>query len=152
MEDMFHCLVSNIGEVSCTGATEARDVIEGATASQPLLSKENLTIRPCQPAEKAHACAFCPASLCKGLYVRALLQYHPRIVFCGDGANDLCAVLCLRETDTALVRSGYKCYQLLKEREVLGTAAAQPACSLEYWSTQDELAGLIRTKLCQPPA
>eukprot|EP00892_Ulva_mutabilis_P009922 jgi/Ulvmu1/7301/UM035_0090.1 len=148
MEDVFHCVVSNIGEVSCAAATEARDVIEGAVAHPHALSRDKLTILPCQPADKAHACAFCPAALCKGLYVRALLQYHPRVVFCGDGANDLCAVLCLREGDTALVRCGYKCCQLLEERAALGTAAVQPVCTVEYWNTQDDLAKVIPCKLC----
>lgn len=149
MASVFHCLVSNVGELSFAKATEARDMIEGGCAAAPQsVPREKLTIWPCQPADKAHACSFCPAALCKGLHVRALLQYHSRIVFCGDGANDLCAVLCLREGDIALVREGYACSQLLRERAVMGSAAVQPVCQIEYWTSQDELAPLIRQQLC----
>lgn len=148
MGTVFHCIISNVGVLSCAEVTEARDVIEGAVAAPHAVSREKLKIWPCQPANQAHACTFCPAALCKGLYVRALLQYHPRIVFCGDGANDLCAVLCLREGDIALVREGYKCSQLLKERAAMGAAAVQPVCRIEFWTTQGELASSISRQFC----
>lgn len=148
LDQVFHDIVSNIGHLTASETKAARDVIDDTASGSHVPSARKVIVKSCQPADKMHACAMCPAALCKGLYVRAFLPYHPRILFCCDGANDLCGVLCLREGDTALVREGYKCSDLLRQRLEMGAAAVQPVCHIEHWSTQDELAALIRQQLC----
>jgi hypothetical protein len=145
MEDIFHDIVSNGSQLLHAESGEARDVMHmrsGHGSVPRPVSQEKLVILPCQPVDKPHSCPFCPPAFCKGLYVKALLQYHSQVVFCGDGANDLCSVLCLRAQDVAFIRANYKCYLLLRERQRHGKAA-QPVCRIEYWSTQDELADLL---------
>jgi hypothetical protein len=146
MSNIFHDIVTNKSEVQLAQPGELdRGVMSGqSTISSPQhICSEKLVILPCQPADKPHSCPFCPSVFCKGLYVKALLPHHSQIVFCGDGANDLCSVLCLRKTDMAFIRANYKCYLLLKERALQGKGMSQPVCRIEYWSTQDELAELL---------
>jgi hypothetical protein len=150
MEDIFHDIVANGSETVSIASTEARGIVAAPqTASSALkaLSHEKLVVVPSQPKGLPHSCPYCPPALCKGLYVRAYLPYHSQIVFCGDGANDLCSVLCLRERDVAFIRANFKCFMLLKERAVLGDAVAQPKCVIKYWSTQEELAALFAVQL-----
>lgn len=146
MEDIFHDIVTNRSELQHVepGELERGVMSAQSTHSAPSqISSEKLVILPCQPVDKPHSCPFCPPAFCKGLYVKALLQHHSQVVFCGDGANDLCSVLCLRKTDMAFIRANYKCYLLLKERARQGKGVSQPVCRIEYWSTQDELAELL---------
>lgn len=146
MDGIFHDIVTNKSElqhVEAGGMDRGVMSAQASTASPQNISSEKLVVLPCQPADKPHSCPFCPSVFCKGLYVKALLPHHSQIVFCGDGANDLCSVLCLRKTDMAFIRANYKCYLLLKERARQGKAVSQPVCRIEYWSTQDELAELV---------
>lgn len=58
-----------------------------------------------------HGCPLCPQNLCKGAELQRLraeaeaqgLPYK-RVIYCGDGANDLCPALALREQDVLLAR------------------------------------------------
>jgi hypothetical protein len=83
--------------------------------------------------------------MCKGMYVDALRVQHSRIVFCCDGANDLCAVLRLAQGDVALVRELHGCHRLLKERARAGLQ--QPNCSVLHWKDHAELRALVNKHL-----
>lgn len=133
------------GQSEGAGAPAARssqDGLPGAvTQGHPSWTVE---VEPLQPPARAHTCPLCPPSLCKGMHVDALIPHHePRIVFCGDGANDLCAVLRLRAKDVALVREGYGCDQMLRARARDVDEMCQAACTVRYWRSHDELAKMI---------
>jgi Putative Phosphatase len=106
-----------------------------------------VTVQPLQGPDAAHTCPLCPPSMCKGMHVNALASHHPRIVFCGDGANDVCPVLRLRAGDVALVREGFSCWRLLRERAARGLKVQQPACQVRFWCSQADLAALVRAEL-----
>lgn len=114
--------------------------------SPPALSWAVLAT-PLQPPSVGHTCPLCPSSLCKGMHVNALHPYHSRIVFCGDGANDVCAVLYLRPLDAALVRDGFRCHAILRERAQRGAAVQQPVCTIKYWRSHVQLANMLRAEL-----
>jgi hypothetical protein len=115
--------------------------------ASPPASSWAVHVTPLQPPSIGHNCPLCPASLCKGMYVNALHPHHSRIVFCGDGANDVCAVLCLRAHDVAFVRDGFRCHTILRERAQRGAALEQPVCTIKPWQSQVELANLLRPEL-----
>lgn len=62
----------------------------------------------------AHSCYRCPKNLCKNVvlveFVDKQLQQgvnYTRIVYIGDGGNDLCPVTFLKKNDVAMPRKGY---------------------------------------------
>lgn len=54
----------------------------------------------------------------QGQELENLRRQHPyqRIVYCGDGANDLCPALSLTPSDVVLARRGHALEQLISER------------------------------------
>ena len=65
--------------------------------------------RPVEGQQGHHrCCGACPASLCRGAEVAVLKQRGAarRIVYCGDGAADVCAALALGSEDVVLARRG----------------------------------------------
>jgi 2,3-diketo-5-methylthio-1-phosphopentane phosphatase len=48
-----------------------------------------------------HGCPLCPANLCKGRELDMLRNKNPRarVIYAGDGANDVCPALCLLPGD-----------------------------------------------------
>ena len=59
-----------------------------------------------------HSCAKCPPNLCKTQVLRDILSketQRPRVVYIGDGSNDVCpAINALEEGDVLLARKGNK--------------------------------------------
>ena len=99
-----------------------------------------LVVRPRYDAEVhgvGHNCPLCPSNLCKGRELDALrcAGARHRVVYVGDGANDLCPALCLGAEDVVLARAGYPLAGLLKERKI--------AAAVREWSDHDELAKLV---------
>ncbi|KAH8396385.1 hypothetical protein KR222_009564, partial [Zaprionus bogoriensis] len=62
------------------------------------------------PYEQQTACRLCPVNLCKGGIMRGLMRCtcYGRIIYVGDGGNDLCPILQLRAGDVACVRRGFE--------------------------------------------
>ena len=57
----------------------------------------------------SHTCGRCPENLCKGFYLDGFLSSnaYKKVVYVGDGGNDVCPSLRLSSRDTVLARDGY---------------------------------------------
>jgi hypothetical protein len=121
------------------------DVISHKARSVVTGDSWQVHIDPLQTGATAPHCPLCPPTMCKGMYVEALRAQHSRIVFCCDGANDLCALLSLAQGDVALVRERYGCHRLLKERAHAGLQ--QPNCKVFYWKDHAKLQALVKEHL-----
>ena len=108
-------------------------------------SSHRLVITPRHSKEMGctNSCPMCPHNLCKGLELDALRQDlgYKRVVYCGDGANDLCPVLRLLEGDVACVRRGHPLEYLVREHRD-GIHAR-----VVFWEDHQELLSLIHTVL-----
>jgi len=108
-----------------------------------------------------HGCPLCPANLCKGRELDTLRAAHPhrrRIVYIGDGANDLCPALCLGPDDAVLARSGHPLEALISELNTASAAAAaavddenendcnqrRVVAQVRIWKHHDELVNLVK--------
>ncbi|CAL8359467.1 unnamed protein product [Gadus morhua 'NCC'] len=77
----------------------------------------------------AHDCARCPVNLCKRAALQAYLteceeggvDYH-RMIYVGDGGNDLCPSSCLRGGDVVMPRRGFTLEGLLSKLQSRGSA------------------------------
>ncbi|XP_061602669.1 pyridoxal phosphate phosphatase PHOSPHO2 [Cololabis saira] len=72
-----------------------------------------------------HACPSCPVNLCKRAVLEEFLARraaagtgYGRVLYVGDGGNDLCPTAALRGHDVALPRRGYSLEKLLARQEV----------------------------------
>jgi phosphoserine phosphatase len=104
--------------------------------------RERLVVRPRHsPTLPPHGCPRCPTNLCKGAELRALRRRtrYGRVVFAGDGANDLCCALALESGDVVLPRRGHALAALLEAEKRKGELRA----SVVEWETHDELAVLV---------
>jgi len=93
-----------------------------------------------------HSCPLCPQNMCKGNEVRAIRQAgkHKRIVYVGDGSNDVCAALALGPGDVVLARTGFPLAKYLQaaEANVPGTCPVLASCG--SWSSHEELSTLAQ--------
>lgn len=62
----------------------------------------------------SHDCIECPVNLCKRKVLEDFLNHskqqglqYSKIIYVGDGRNDLCPLKCLKENDIAMPRKGY---------------------------------------------
>jgi RNA polymerase II subunit A small phosphatase-like protein len=100
----------------------------------------------------SHGCPLCPSNLCKGRELDALCASHPRrqrIVYIGDGANDLCPALCLGADDVVLARAGHPLSALITELNASdGTNGnnhqRRVVAQVKRWSCHNELAKLVK--------
>lgn len=69
------------------------------------------------PFEHQTECDNCPVNLCKGGVIRKLMAdgKYNRIIYVGDGLNDLCPILQLRVNDVACIRRGFPLYRDLPD-------------------------------------
>lgn len=108
-------IVSNVGTLeTVTTATNNDDDDDHQQQQRKLLR-----VFP-QSENKPHGCPLppscpCPSNLCKTKALKDILnrscfhQRRPRIVYTGDGSNDVCPVLhVLKENDICFARSGWK--------------------------------------------
>lgn len=86
-----------------------------------------------------HGCSLCPHNLCKGLELRLLRDKlgYGRIVYCGDGANDICPTLQLLEGDFVCVRKGHSLEYLCRER------MSEIKADVHFWEDHRELLAII---------
>lgn len=94
----------------------------------------------------SHGCPLCPANLCKGRELDAMRAAVPRrkVVYAGDGANDLCPALCLGPEDVVLARAGYPLERLILERAGGSIDGRRVVAQVRVWRTHDELACLVQ--------
>ncbi|KAG2452881.1 hypothetical protein HYH02_002225 [Chlamydomonas schloesseri] len=92
-----------------------------------------------------HGCARCPGNLCKGLEVQRLQHsnHYAHIIYCGDGANDVCAALALGANDVLLARAGHPLAAYVAEAQS-NPALPQVAAQVAFWSTHEELLACVR--------
>ncbi|EIW63357.1 uncharacterized protein TRAVEDRAFT_56397 [Trametes versicolor FP-101664 SS1] len=91
--------------------------------------------RRVDPAGPQHACKVgCSPNMCKGDELDAFLARHQpafdRIVYVGDGSNDLCPVLRMRKQDVVFCRRFRGLYNLIKPYEEEGRLP----CQVRYWT------------------
>lgn len=92
-----------------------------------------------------HGCARCPGNLCKGLEVQRLQHSnrYAHIIYCGDGANDVCAALALGANDVLLARAGHPLAAYVAEAQS-NPALPQVSAQVAFWSTHEELLACVR--------
>ncbi|KAF8072557.1 PSR2 [Scenedesmus sp. PABB004] len=100
-----------------------------------------LVIAP-RHAGAAHGCPRCPANLCKGREMARLVGAgYAKVVYAGDGANDICPALALGPGDVVLARAGDALARYV------AAAAADPSLAqlrarVCMWSDHEQLAAL----------
>ena len=79
-----------------------------AAASKPPLAPTQRCVVEPRHGGAPHGCPLCPSNLCKGRELAALRAAAPgqRVIYAGDGANDLCPSLSLGPDDVVLARAG----------------------------------------------
>ena len=77
----------------------------------------------------AHDCARCPVNLCKRAALQAYLAEceeggvdYRRMIYVGDGGNDLCPSACLRGGDVVMPRRGFTLEGLLSKLQGRGSS------------------------------
>ncbi len=90
-------------------------------------------------------CPVCPCNMCKGREVRNMRRAgtYRRIVFAGDGANDVCAALCLGAGDAVLARAGRPLAEYLARAARGEVGYVKPAAQWHLWDTHEDLEGLV---------
>lgn len=107
-----------------------------------------------------HCCPRCPESLCKGIEIGRLRAAHPgrRIIYVGDGANDICPALQLIAGDVLLARGGHTLAAFVQsaageaaaaEDKAVdqGSPAARIMAQSHIWDSHEQLALLFRRLL-----
>lgn len=113
---------------STSTAASATRTASRTPSKPPMATNHRLVIEPRHDTAACgtHGCTLCPTNLCKGCELAALRAATParRVVYCGDGANDLCPALALGPGDVVLCRSGHRLEALIAERAAAAEAEA----------------------------
>ena len=82
----------------------------------------------------------------QGQELEALRRAQPyqRVVYCGDGANDLCPALSLTPSDVVLARADHPLARLIAERAGSGDEDARVVARVLIWRDHDELCSLVQ--------
>lgn len=87
----------------------------------------------------SHSCSSCPCNMCKRAilqdYQQQSQQQYDRVLYIGDGSNDLCPTQALRPVDIVFVRAGYALDKLLQETAVERSVAAE----IVRWNTGHDI-------------
>ncbi|KAA6419636.1 MAG: CTD small phosphatase 2-like [Trebouxia sp. A1-2] len=94
----------------------------------------------------SHGCPLCPANLCKGQELEALRTATPyqHIVYCGDGANDLCPALALAPGDVVLARKGHALEKLIAARAHSPDETERVVAQVHIWNDHAHLLQLVK--------
>lgn len=118
----------------------------GLTSAAPKPSGQRLVIACRHPTDAPpHGCRLCPSSLCKGAELAAIqsTRQYKRVVFCGDGANDICPATRLGEKDVVLARRGHALGNYVQNAP--HTPGAAPiVAQVHLWDNHEQLAALVR--------
>jgi hypothetical protein len=126
----------------------------GGSSPNSSSSSFKLVIQPRQP--HSHNCPLCPSNLCKGREMAQLLQQQRkaaagsaaacstrgRVVYAGDGANDICPALALGPDDVVLAKAGHALAKYVAAAQA-DKSLQQPAAAVYLWETHEQLAALV---------
>ncbi|MEW5308855.1 MAG: hypothetical protein WDW38_000783 [Sanguina aurantia] len=136
---------------SSAAAAAARSASSSSAPSSPPAppaAGHKLVIRPRHGAHAhaPHQCPLCPENLCKGLEVRTIRSSgdYERIIFCGDGSDDICAALALGPADVVLARRHYPLARFCAEAARSCDLRKVLAPVLEWETHEELLAGVAR--------
>ncbi|XP_078260652.1 pyridoxal phosphate phosphatase PHOSPHO2 [Rhinoraja longicauda] len=100
----------------------------------------------------SHCCPQCPDNLCKRKALNDFIAAqqkvgirYKKVIYTGDGANDLCPIESLEESDVAMVRKGYKLEKLINEMFERDSCPMQPF--IVIWSSGEEILSYLKTYL-----
>lgn len=82
----------------------------------------------------------------QGQELENLRRQHPyqRIVYCGDGANDLCPALSLTPSDAVLARRGHALERLVAERAGSEEDGGRVVAQVHVWEDHAQLFSLVQ--------
>ncbi|XP_030065564.1 pyridoxal phosphate phosphatase PHOSPHO2 [Microcaecilia unicolor] len=99
----------------------------------------------------AHLCSECPSNLCKRKmleeFVDVQLQHgvqYTKIVYIGDGGNDLCPIKFLKKNDVAMPREGYELHRRIIQ---MSPEFASVRSYIIVWSTGFEILSYLKLLL-----
>jgi len=98
------------------------------------------------PEGECHGCSLstCTVNLCKGReLMNRWMAHYDRIIYIGDGANNLCPGLKLRSTDFFLPRIGRVLSQLLKA----DSKYPKPIANIIHWAEASDILAIFRNLL-----
>ena len=121
---------------------------KGGGAPRPAAHRLAVKPRHDEAAAGSHGCPLCPANLCKGQELEALRRRaaYARVVYAGDGANDLCPALILSAGDAVLARAGHALAALIAER-ARGPPEGRVQAQVLLWRDHAELFRLVKRLL-----
>ncbi|KAF5830891.1 hypothetical protein DUNSADRAFT_13901 [Dunaliella salina] len=106
-------------------------------------TSQKLVVRPHHSHVQPHGCPRCPSNLCKGTKIRALKQAGcGRIIYAGDGSNDVCAAMALDAGDVVLARKGHPLGHWAAAVSNSQNKATQ--ATMHLWGTHGELERLVK--------
>ncbi|XP_061432686.1 pyridoxal phosphate phosphatase PHOSPHO2-like [Lethenteron reissneri] len=94
---------------------------------------------------RQHGCSRCPANMCKRAALRSFVERHGgygRVIYVGDGGNDVCPALALLPGDVVLPRRGYQLERALAALEQAQPGAVQ--ATVVPWESGDEILEHVR--------
>lgn len=157
-------VITNAASFEKVAAVDMEDACIGlgSRSGSRKASGYRLVIQPRHPESSApHGCPLCPANLCKGTELHRLRygagatanssgqqqtlcsSSYGRIVYAGDGANDICPALSLGENDVVLARAG----EALAKYAAAAAADAglqQIKARVFVWDNHHQLAKLVK--------
>jgi Putative Phosphatase len=149
----FERLMGDTGDAAPgLGAAAAAATAPASAAKAAGGAGYKLVVQPRHPASAApHGCPLCPANLCKGAELRRLRTAAPlsagggwgRVVYAGDGANDICPALALGPRDVVLARAGEALARYAAEAPA-DPNARQLRAAVHVWHNHEQLARLVR--------
>jgi hypothetical protein len=85
----------------------------------------------------------------QGQELEALRRAQPyqKIVYCGDGANDLCPALSLTPSDVVLARKGHALAALIAERAAGADEDGRVVARVLLWEDHAQLCALAQSVL-----
>eukprot|EP00258_Populus_trichocarpa_P013605 XP_002324759.2 thiamine phosphate phosphatase-like protein [Populus trichocarpa] len=86
----------------------------------------------------SHGCTSCPPNMCKGLVMKRIqasvsAEGEKQFIYVGDGKNDFCPALTLKETDALMPRKNFPLWELICNNKMLVEA------NIQEWSDWEEL-------------
>lgn len=95
------------------------------------------------PYKCIYCCEDCgQPSLCKREVVKSLIENdsNKKVIYFGDGKNDFCPALDLKETDYYFVRRGFNLEKFLEDENHLGKIKA----NIKFWSSANEILSFLQ--------
>uniref|UniRef100_A0A7S3VQV7 FCP1 homology domain-containing protein n=1 Tax=Dunaliella tertiolecta TaxID=3047 RepID=A0A7S3VQV7_DUNTE len=113
-----------------------------------MTSHQKLVIRPHHSHVQPHGCPRCPTNLCKGAKIRALKQAGcGRIIYAGDGSNDVCAAMALGAGDVVLARKGHPLGEWAAAVSKGDAQSKATQATVHLWGSHEELERMVRSLL-----